>query len=117
MELSGKVKVINSAQAVSDKFTKRELVITTEEQYPQDILIEFHQDKTDLLNAVKVGESVTVGINIRGRLWVSPQGENKYFNTITGWRIAKAKEGLNETAPFQPADYVINDSDTDNLTF
>jgi hypothetical protein len=103
MELSGTVKVINASQAVSEKFKKRELVITTEEQYPQDILVEFHQDKTDLLNAVKVGESVTVGINIRGRLWVSPQGENKYFNTITGWRIDKSKAGLNATAPFQPA--------------
>jgi len=103
MELTGTVKVINQTQAVSDKFKKRELVLTTQEQYPQDILVEFHQDKTDLLNAVKVGEYITVGINIRGRLWVSPQGENKYFNTITGWRVAKAKDGLNETAPFQPA--------------
>jgi hypothetical protein len=114
MEITGTVKVIKEAQAVSEKFKKRELVITTEEQYPQDILLEFHQDKTDLLNAVKVGEAVTVGINIRGRLWVSPQGENKYFNTITGWRIDKAKQGLNATAPFQPATSKL-DSQADDL--
>jgi hypothetical protein len=116
MELSGTVKVINQAQAVSEKFKKRELVLTTEEQYPQDILVEFHQDKTDLLNAVKVGEAVTVGINIRGRLWVSPQGENKYFNTITGWRIDKAKAGLNETTPFQPATSEL-EAQADDLPF
>jgi hypothetical protein len=116
MELSGKVKVINSAIAVNAEFTKRELVITTEEQYPQTILIEFHQDKTDLLNAVKVGEAVTVGINIRGRLWVSPQGENKYFNTITGWRITKVTEGLNETAPFKQATSEL-DAQADDLPF
>ena len=116
MELTGTAKVINEAQAVSDKFKKRELVLTTQEQYPQNILVEFHQDKTDLLNAVKVGEAVTVGINIRGRLWVSPQGENKYFNTITGWRVAKAKDGLNETAPFQPATSEL-EAQTDDLPF
>jgi hypothetical protein len=116
MEVTGTVKVINQAQAVSEKFKKRELVITTQEQYPQDILVEFHQDKTDLLNAVKVGEAVTVGINIRGRLWVSPQGENKYFNTITGWRIDNTTHLLNATAPFQPATSEL-EAQTDDLPF
>ena len=30
-----------------------------------------------------------MSINIRGREWVSPQGETKYFNSIQGWRIEK----------------------------
>ncbi len=89
MEVTGKIKVINAAQQVSASFKKRELVVTTEEQYPQMIMIEFHQDKTDLLNNYQVGEAVKVSINLRGREWVSPQGETKYFNTIVGWRIEK----------------------------
>jgi len=51
------------------------------------ILIEFVQDKCDLLNKFKEGEDVTVSINLRGREWVNPQGETKYFNSIQGWRI------------------------------
>ena len=89
MEVLGKVKVINPEQQVSASFKKRELVVTTEEQYPQHIMIEFTQDKTDLLNQYNVGEQVKVSINIRGREWVSPQGETKYFNSIQGWRIEK----------------------------
>jgi hypothetical protein len=87
MEITGKIKVIGADQHVTDKFTKRELVVTTDENYPQHILVEFHQDKVDLLDKFKVGQNVTVGINIKGREWVSPQGETKYFNTITGWKI------------------------------
>ncbi len=89
MEISGKVKVINDVQQVSASFKKRELVVTTEEQYPQHILVEFTQDKTDLLNNFQVGEAVKVSINLRGREWVNPQGETKYFNSIQGWRIEK----------------------------
>jgi hypothetical protein len=91
MEVLGRVKLINPVQQVSASFKKRELVITTEEQYPQHILIEFAQDKTDLLNNYNVGEQVKVSINLRGREWVNPQGETKYFNSIQGWRIEKVQ--------------------------
>lgn len=89
MEVTGKIKVINAEQQVSASFRKRELVVTTEEQYPQHIMIEFTQDKCDLLNNYRAGEPVKVSINLRGREWVSPQGETRYFNSIQGWRIEK----------------------------
>lgn len=93
MELSGKVKVLGETETFGEKgFRRRNLVITTEEQYPQDILIEFTQDKCDTLNSYKVGDGLTVSINIRGREWVNPQGETKYFNSIQGWKINKTSE-------------------------
>jgi len=89
MEVSGVIKLINAEQQVSASFKKRELVVTTDEQYPQHIMIEFTQDKCDLLNNYKSGDSVKVSINLRGREWINPQGEAKYFNQIQGWRIEK----------------------------
>jgi hypothetical protein len=89
MEVLGKVKVINAEQQVSASFKKRELVVTTDEQYPQHIMIEFTQDKCDILNNYSAGDAVKVSINLRGREWVNPQGETKYFNSIQGWRIEK----------------------------
>ncbi|PWA06855.1 DUF3127 domain-containing protein [Flavobacterium psychrotolerans] len=104
MEVSGKIKVINAEQQVSASFKKRELVVTTDEQYPQHIMIEFTQDKCDLLNNYHIGEPVKVSINIRGREWVSPQGETKYFNSIQGWRIEKlATEAPQGQVPPMPA--------------
>ena len=92
MEIQGVVKRISKTISVSDKFKKREIVVTTQEQYPQQISIEFHQDKVSLIDAVKEGQEVTIGIGIRGREWTSPQGEVKYFNTIVAWRIDTAKQ-------------------------
>jgi translation initiation factor IF-3 len=91
MEILGRVKVINPEQQVSATFKKREIVVTTDEQYPQHIIMDFVQDKCDALNGVNVGEQVKVSINVRGREWVSPQGETKYFNTLQGWRIEKVQ--------------------------
>lgn len=89
MEITGRVKVIGAEQQISASFKKREIVVTTDEQYPQVIMVEFNQDKTDLLNNYAVGDEVKISINIRGREWVNPQGEAKYFNSIQGWRIEK----------------------------
>jgi hypothetical protein len=102
MEVSGKVKVINAEQQVSATFKKRELVVTTDEQYPQHIMIEFTQDKCDLLNNYNVGEAVKVSINLRGREWVNPQGETKYFNSIQGWRVEKLQPEAPATQQMPP---------------
>ena len=90
MELLGKIKLIGDIKTFGDNgFRKRELVITTDEQYPQHILIEFIQNNCELLDNYSIGQTVRVGINIRGREWESPEGEIKYFNSIQGWRIEK----------------------------
>ena len=89
MEILGKVKVLGAEQVVSESYKKRELVIVTDEQYPQFIAIEFPQDKGDLLNSLVEGDSVKVSINLGGREWVNPQGETKYFNSIKGWKLEK----------------------------
>jgi hypothetical protein len=100
MEVSGKIKMLGESKNVgSGSFLKRELVVTTDEQYPQHILVEFVQDKCDLLNNYQVGDAVKVSINLRGREWVDPQGVTKYFNAIQGWRVEK----LIAAAPTQAA--------------
>ena len=124
MEVTGKIKVLNQEQQVSGSFKKREVVVSTEEQYPQHILINFVQDKCDLLNNFIVGEQVKVSINLRGREWLSPQGETKYFNDIQGWRIEKVQVDapaamappMPTTQAFQPAAN-FHDEEHDDLPF
>lgn len=88
MEIQGRIKQIFAPETVGQNgFQKRDLVITTEEQYPNDILIQFTQQRCDLLNNLKVGQNVRVHFNLRGREWTNQQGEVKYFNTIEGWKI------------------------------
>ena len=104
MNITGTIKVINDTMVVSDKFKKRDFVVTTNEQYPQDILIQMTQDKCDVLNGYNIGDSVDVSINIRGREWTSPSGEVKYFNTIEGWKINKVG-GAPQPAPQEDLPY------------
>jgi hypothetical protein len=104
MEVTGTVKLVGETQTFgTNGFRKRELVITTEEQYPQDIMIEFVQDKCDLLNSVAIGSSATVGINLRGREWLDPKtNTNKYFNSIQGWKISKPQTATSSAAKTEP---------------
>jgi len=93
MEITGNIKLINETQNIgTNGFRKRELLLVTEEQYPQILLIEFTQDKCDLLDAFKVKDAVTININIRGREWVNPEGVSKFFNSFNGWRIGYVKQ-------------------------
>lgn len=125
MEIQGKIKMIDETKTFGNNgFRKREVVITTEEQYPQHILVEFVQDKCDLLNKHKVGETVKISINLRGREWTNPQGEVKYFNSVQGWRIEtlQADQGDSGIPPvppieaFEPAEE-LNEEDHDDLPF
>jgi|SRR5690606_574676 len=121
MEISGRIKKVFETQTFTSGFKKRELVVTTQEQYPQDILVEFTQDKTDLLNTVNPGDEVKISINLRGREWINPEGVAKYFNSIQGWRLEKggaAPASFNEYADVPP---VTNDvqggNEPDDLPF
>jgi Domain of unknown function (DUF3127) len=125
MEVQGRIKMIGETQTFgSNGFRKREIVVTTEEQYPQHIMVEFVQDKTDLLNNYQVGQQVKININLRGREWVNPQGETKYFNSIQGWRIEALQQEaaggdmppVPPTEAFEPVSDV-NDGDHDDLPF
>lgn len=110
MELIGRVKKIFETQSFASGFQKRELVITTQENYPQDIIIEFLQDKISLLDSLKPEEEIKVSINIRGREWTNPQGEVKYFNSITGWRVEKiSSESTPNTSDLPPAPPTVSD--------
>ncbi len=125
MEIQGRIKMIDETKTYGNNgFRKREVVVTTEEQYPQHILVEFVQDKTDLLNSYQVGQLVKISINLRGREWVNPQGETKYFNSVQGWRIENLESTTNDQemppAPpmeaFEPAEE-LSEEDHDDLPF
>ena len=113
MEVLGKIKVQQKTETFGNDFTKCNLIVVTDEQYPQEICIEFVKDKIDLLKSFKVGDSVKVGINLRGREWINPQGEAKYFNSIQGWRI----DASDVTAEASQEQNLVADTQSDDLPF
>jgi len=82
-ELTGRIKLIQEPKTFDSGFTKREMVVTVEDgRYPQEINLEFVQDKATLLDALQPGQEVTVSFDIRGREY-----NGKYFNNLQGWKV------------------------------
>jgi hypothetical protein len=125
MEISGKIKMIDTTKEVgTGGFKKRDVAVTTDEQYPQHILIQFVQDKCDLLDNFNIGDDVKIGINVRGRIWVNPKGEDVYFNTLNGWNIFKqdtSKQTPSAVDAYEtktnPSSTNANEDETDDLPF
>ena len=90
MEVIGTLKTKFETQKVSDRFQKREFVLTTEANtpYPQHVSFQVTQDKCTILDQFNDGEEIKVQFNLRGREWNGPQ-EIKYFNTLEAWRIER----------------------------
>ena len=96
MEIQGRIIKINPTQTVGQNgFQRRDVVIMTEEQYPQYIPFDFVQEKCVLLDNFQEGQTVRISFNIRGREWVNPQGETKYIVNLQGWRIENAEMAQN----------------------
>ncbi|HLP13468.1 MAG TPA: DUF3127 domain-containing protein [Flavobacteriales bacterium] len=91
LSFKGTIKLINDTAQVSEKFKKREFVITeTNSPYPQEVIFQLTQEKVDLINDFKVGEEVEVNFNLRGRAWLDPKTNvTKYFNSLDAWKIAR----------------------------
>jgi len=95
MEVTGIIKVKYDTNVVSERFKKRDFVLTIEpgSPYPQHVSFQLVQDKVSMLDNFNVGDEVKVLFNLKGREWTSPQGEVKYFNTIDAWRMEKIGAG------------------------
>ncbi len=119
MEVTGTLKAKFDTQKVSDRFQKREFVLTTEAStpYPQHVSFQVTQDKCSLLDSFSDGEELKVQFNLRGREWNGPQGV-KYFNTLEAWRIEKMTAGGSQQAGqnSSPASNTINTSSSPVFT-
>jgi hypothetical protein len=103
--ITGTVYTVGQTIQISDKFSKREISITTADQYPQTILFQFSNDKCSLLDNINAGDNVTISYNLRGRTWTDKNGVEKIFNTIDGWNIVLTSnhvtQGPNAIQSFQ----------------
>ncbi|MDH3005097.1 MAG: DUF3127 domain-containing protein [Candidatus Shikimatogenerans sp. JK-2022] len=115
MYIIGIIKNILEEEVFRNKFKKKSIILITEERYPQNIIIDFTQDKIELLNYIKKKDKVKVYINIKGREWINKYGKTKYFNTLQGWRIEKIKSGnWDEDSEKEEDYYKYNDDDEDD---
>lgn len=115
-KISGIVKLVRDEEVISDKFKKREFILTdASSMYPQDISFQLTQDKCSLADGINASDQIEVSFNLRGREWTSPQGEVKYFNTLEAWRLEKMGAGSPSSSP-TPMDMPTNAATVANLS-
>ena len=118
LNVTGILKIKNAEQKVSEKFKKREFVLTdNSSQYPQHILFQLTQDRCSLMDAYNVGDEIKVTFNLRGREWQSPQGEIKYFNSLDVWRIEGGSAKNSSSSVAEQEAPVANAGPEDDLPF
>ena len=119
-EFVGTVKALPATKTFPSGFTKREVVVTSEEdRFPQDIAFEFVKEKAAMLDGIQEADRVRIFFDLRGREY-----NGRYFNSLKGWKIEKVgdtAQAAPEPAAASPAgrapmpkDVV---EDDDNLPF
>ena len=116
-ELKGKVKVIMDEQRFDSGFYKREFVVSTAEQYPQDIKFELMKEKVEMLNGIAVGDPVSVKFDVRGREW-----NGNYYVNLSAWKLeadgATSGAAAPQAAPLPSAEPIdLSSEDDDDLPF
>ncbi len=113
LKINGKVKLLLDAQTFDSGFTKREFVITTQEQYPQDVKLEVTQQRVALLDNMKEGDNVDVHFNIRGNEY-----NGRYFVNLQAWKIdAATAVQASAPAPVAPNTELASADDAEDLPF
>ena len=113
LKVTGKVKKVYPTNQISESFKKRDLIIETDENYPQIIKLEFTQNAVDKVDGLKAGQEVTAFYNLRGREFKGKDGNMMYFVSLNCWRIEKGAVFAPEPISTIPAD----DSSADQLPF
>jgi hypothetical protein len=83
-KFEGEIKLINKTQTWDSGFKKREIIVTSNDMYPQDIKFEFLKDDVELLDAFKKGQKVVIDFNLRGNEY-----QGKYYTNLNATSISK----------------------------
>lgn len=103
IKITGQVYHVGQVEQVSEKFRKREFVVKTFEQYPQFVLMQVVNDRCDILDSLRLNDTVDAFINIRGREWTDRNGIRKFFNTLEAWQVTFANVNAQPAPIPQPA--------------
>ncbi len=90
-QLSGTIKEIFDIQTFPSGFSKQEMVLTIDGDFPQDIKFTAVKDKCKLLSGLHKGFRVTVSFNVKGNCY-----KDKYYVDLQVWMIKTDEEQVKE---------------------
>jgi single-strand DNA-binding protein len=116
----GVIKEIFDTQEFKNNFKKREIVLVTDEDYPQHIKFEFTDENgINKLDDHAEGEKVKIAFLLKGSEW-----QGKYFTNLRGVAIALADEPTTATKTKKDTKKdvlssmtIVNNNEEDELPF
>ncbi|MDR1348891.1 MAG: DUF3127 domain-containing protein [Prevotellaceae bacterium] len=91
---------IKSGEGARGAWKIQDVIIETIEQYPRKICISFWNEKISDLDKIKLGDKITVSVNIDSR-----EANGRWFTSIRAWRIQLSDENADQqqASASQPA--------------
>ncbi|MBO7299071.1 MAG: DUF3127 domain-containing protein [Kiritimatiellae bacterium] len=112
------VKIMDT-ETFPSGFSKRNIVVKTEERFPQDILVEFLKDNAKMVEPLKEGMRIKLSFDLRGREY-----NGRYFVSVAGWKVVNldaVEETQDAAIASEPVSSVlpteIDIEDDENLPF
>jgi len=109
--IQGKLIQVFDKQTFDSGFEKRDIVVETLSEYPQQIKCEIHKDKADKISQQDVDRHITVYYDLRGREW-----NDKYFVNVVAWKWEFNSAGINGSGEIAKPD-TSPDEDEKELPF
>jgi len=107
-ELVGSVMMIKNTEQITDTFKKREVIlkIDPESQYPQEVKLQTTQDKTKLLDDVRVGDIISVSFNLQGKGYEKKDGSGRdAITNLNIWKLERIQGTMTDAGQkFDAAD-------------
>lgn len=95
--VTGELTHIGEIQEFDSGFKKRQIVVTTDEKYPQTIPLDLIKDKVSEVDQIPLGTHICVHFNLRGNEW-----KDRFYVNLQAWRVETGyKEGQQDT-PAEP---------------
>ena len=100
-QAEGTLRAILDTDQVSDSFRKREFALEIEDgKFPQTVKFQAVQDRTEMLDALSVGQQVRVHFDLRGREYTRKRdGVTDWWVNLDCWRMEPLEEGAAPSAP------------------
>ena len=113
----GTIKMIFETQTFKNNFKKREFVVTSDDEYPEDIKFEFTDDNgINALDNYLEGEQVTVAFKLKGSEY-----QGKYYSNnraiAIGNTVSETKDGKTEKKTKTKTPVFNNAPSEDDLPF
>lgn len=87
--ITGTIIHIGPVQQPTAAFRKRDVVLRTTGNYPQEVKCQVSQDRCETLNDFRVGDVVACAFDLRGRQYTNKQGQTDWFTNVEVWRIQR----------------------------